>query len=46
MEPVFMVLGESAGLASSMAIDNNSAIQEVDINKMQEILKNDPFVEK
>jgi len=46
MEPVFMVLGESAGIASSMSIDDKVPVQKVDVKKIQEILKNDPFIEK
>jgi hypothetical protein len=46
MEPVFMVLGESAALAACMALDNKTSIQDVDVKKLQDILKNDPFVEK
>jgi hypothetical protein len=45
MEPVFMVLGESSAIASSMAIDQNMPVQEIDVKKLQEMLKNDPFVE-
>jgi hypothetical protein len=44
MEPVFMVLGESAAIASSMAIDNNVPVQSIDVKKLQETLANDPFV--
>ena len=29
MEPVFMILGESAAIAASMAIDTNVAVQDV-----------------
>lgn len=29
MEPVFMVLGQSAGMAASLAIDTNSSVQDV-----------------
>jgi hypothetical protein len=44
MEPVFMVLGQSAAMAASMAIDNKSSVQEININVLQEKLKNDPFL--
>jgi hypothetical protein len=46
MEPVFMVLGQSAGLAASMAIDNNKKIQEIDIKKLQTELKINPLANK
>jgi hypothetical protein len=38
MEPVFMILGQSAALAASMAIDNDQAVQDVDYKKMRENL--------
>jgi len=41
MEPVFMVLGQSAAIAASIAIDNTQAVQEVDYEKLKEaLLKN------
>jgi len=43
MEPVFMVLGQSAALAASMAIDDDKAVQEIDIKSMIEKLNNDPM---
>lgn len=43
MEPVFMVLGQSAALAASMAIDGKQSIQDVDIQKLQARLKSDPL---
>ena len=43
MEPVFMVLGQSAAIAASMAIDNKIAIQEIDVTKLQAILKSNPL---
>jgi hypothetical protein len=45
MEPVFMVLGESAAIAASMAIDGKTSVQDINVQKLQEILKNDPYVE-
>ena len=39
MEPVFMVLGQSAVLAACMAIDSKKAIQDIDVKKLQTILK-------
>ncbi len=38
MEPVFMTDGEAAGEAAAMAIDNNIAVQDVDVKKLQEKL--------
>lgn len=43
MEPVFMVLGQSAALAASMAIDGNQPVQQVDIAKLQAMLLADPL---
>lgn len=45
MEPVFMVLGQTAGMAASMAIDQESSVQKIDIPKLQERLKSDPFLD-
>jgi hypothetical protein len=38
MEPVFMVLGQSAATAACMAIDSGAAIQDVDVRKLQQML--------
>jgi hypothetical protein len=38
MEPVFMILGQSAGTAAAMAIDAKSAVQKVDYAKLRERL--------
>jgi hypothetical protein len=38
MEPVFMILGESAATAAAMAIDANSSVQEVPYEKLKEKL--------
>ncbi len=35
MEPVFMVLGQSAATAASMAIDADAPVQQVDVSKLQ-----------
>lgn len=45
MEPVFMVLGQSAAVAASMAIDNNSSVQEIDVNVLRKRLKEDPYLD-
>ena len=38
MEPVFMILGQSAGAAASLAIDGGLAVQDVDYAKLRAIL--------
>ena len=38
MEPVFMILGQSAGAAASLAIDASVAVQDVDYAKLRELL--------
>ncbi len=38
MEPVFMVLGQSAATAASLAIDNNSPVQDVPYQKLRSAL--------
>ncbi|SOE21321.1 FAD dependent oxidoreductase [Spirosomataceae bacterium TFI 002] len=42
MEPVFMVLGQSAGVAASLAIENGGNVHEVTASQIQEDLKLDP----
>ncbi|MBT1705165.1 FAD-dependent oxidoreductase [Chryseosolibacter indicus] len=44
MEPVFMVLAQSAATAAVMAIDTKVDIQKIDIQKLQDKLKKDPLV--
>jgi len=41
MEPVFMVLGQSAGTAAVLALDGNVAVQDVDYDKLKERLRSD-----
>ncbi|MCH6234264.1 FAD-dependent oxidoreductase [Cognataquiflexum rubidum] len=41
MEPVFMILGQSAATAAVMAIDENIAVQEVEYSKLNKKLKAD-----
>ena len=38
MEPVFMILGQSAAAAAVLAIDENTVVQDVDYNKLKEVL--------
>jgi hypothetical protein len=45
MEPVFMVLGQSSAVAASVAIDSKSSVQNVNVQKVQEILKNNPLAD-
>jgi hypothetical protein len=39
MEPVFMILGQSAAAAASLAIDKNMAVQEVPYADLEKVLK-------
>jgi hypothetical protein len=41
MEPVFMILGQSAATAAAQAIDQNCAVQYIDHNKLFEQLLKD-----
>ncbi|BAU54533.1 FAD-dependent oxidoreductase [Mucilaginibacter gotjawali] len=45
MEPVFMMLGQSAAVAACMAIDKNCPVQLVDVQKLQSELKNNPLAD-
>lgn len=45
MEPVFMVLGQSAAVAASMAIDKNSSLLKIDIAQLQHTLANKPLAD-
>lgn len=44
MEPVFMVLGQSAATAASHAIDENKPVQQIDYPKLQQRLLSDKQV--
>jgi hypothetical protein len=46
MEPVFMVLGQSAAIAAAMAITENVSVQNVNVEELQARLKTDPFLEQ
>src|SRR5690606_5712495 len=45
MEPVFMVLGQSAATAAVMAIDANQPVQEVDVKALQKSLTDNPLAD-
>lgn len=45
MEPVFMVLAQAAAAAASMAIDNKQSVQQVDVLKLQQLLKQNPLMD-
>lgn len=45
MEPVFMVLAQSAATAAVMAIDSKTDIQRIDVAKLQQRLKADPLAD-
>tara|TARA_B110000438_G_C15775956_1_gene634063 strand:- start:1292 stop:1630 length:339 start_codon:yes stop_codon:yes gene_type:complete len=38
MEPVFMILGQSAGMAAAIAIDDEVSVQDVDYGKLKKQL--------
>jgi Pyruvate/2-oxoglutarate dehydrogenase complex, dihydrolipoamide dehydrogenase (E3) component, and related enzymes len=44
MEPVFMVLGQSAAEAAVLAIDLHLPLQDIPVEKLQKELKEDPLV--
>lgn len=45
MEPIFMVLAQVAGVAARIAIDNNIAVQNVNYQKINSIIKNNPLLD-
>ncbi|GAA4452563.1 FAD-dependent oxidoreductase [Nibrella saemangeumensis] len=45
MEPVFMVLGQSAAVAASLAIDQKQPVQRVNIAALQKILRDNPLLD-
>jgi len=45
MEPVFMVLGQSAAVAAVEAINNRLAVQRVEVTKVQSALKANPLLD-
>jgi FAD dependent oxidoreductase len=46
MEPVFMVLAQSAAAAACLAIDDGQNVQDVPVEKLRRLLKNDPLFNK
>lgn len=45
MEPVFMLLGQSAAKAACLAIDGGVKVQEVDVNEIQRMYVEDPLLD-
>jgi hypothetical protein len=45
MEPVFMVLAQSAATAAVYAIDGNTSVQQVNVKKLQQELKTNPLAD-
>ena len=45
MEPVFMVLAQSAAMAASMAIESNCKVQDIDVRSLQRKLITDPYLD-
>ncbi|HEX5151238.1 MAG TPA: FAD-dependent oxidoreductase [Parafilimonas sp.] len=45
MEPVFMVLAQSSAAAACMAIDAHQTVQQVDVNQLQKLLKENPLMD-
>ncbi len=45
MEPVFMALGQAAATAAVLAVNTNSAVQEISVPALQARLKSDPLAD-
>ena len=45
MEPIFMVLGQSSAAAACIAIDKHETVQQVDVQQLQELLKQNPLMD-
>lgn len=45
MEPVFMVLAQSAAMAAVLAIESKKNLHEIDIPKLQKLLKSNPLAD-
>jgi hypothetical protein len=39
MEPVFMIMGQSAGVAASLAMDSGVPVQDIDLDKLHQRLE-------
>jgi hypothetical protein len=46
MEPVYMILGQSAGTAAALAVDGNTSVQRVNYPKLRERLLADKQILK
>lgn len=46
MEPVFMVMAQSAATAAVMAIDAGTSVQSIDVKKLQKELRENPLANK
>jgi hypothetical protein len=45
MEPVFMMLGQSAAVAACIAIDDHCTVQAVNVKHLQQLLKTNPLAD-
>jgi hypothetical protein len=45
MEPVFMVMGQSAAVAAALAIDKKTSVQQVDVTSIQALLRANPLAD-
>jgi hypothetical protein len=45
MEPVFMALGQAAGIAASLAVKADSSVQMVDMSALEKSLTTDPYMD-
>ncbi|MCC5928598.1 MAG: FAD-dependent oxidoreductase [Cyclobacteriaceae bacterium] len=46
MEPVFMALGQAAGVASYLAVSQNKNVQDIDVSIIQKELRENPLVNR
>lgn len=44
-EPVYMMMGQATAVAASMAIDEKQSVQQIDVKKLQTILKDNPLAD-